>query len=131
MVPKPDVIHSQAVLDTDRLVRASIREIMQKLTIVKFYELLRQTYPKDTPFTETFLEREYNRVGFHKIGFKLKYQYIVAALSEVAFEAKVCFFNHTSSLTYCLHRFLQLTSIALLGRNRQLRRQFYLTNQIT
>ena len=57
--------------------------------MVDFYRLLQKTYPQDTLFTESFIEREYNRVGFNKVGFKLKYQYILNALSDNAYEGKV------------------------------------------
>lgn len=35
------------------------------------------------------MEREYNRVGFNKIGFKLKYEYILKEISDLAYEGKV------------------------------------------
>lgn len=57
--------------------------------MVEFYRLLQKTYPAETAFTEAFIEREFNRVGFNKIGFKLKTQYIVSALSHIAFEARI------------------------------------------
>jgi len=49
-----------------------VREFQHTESLVNFYKLLLKTYP-DQAFSESFVEREYNRVGFNKIGFKLKY----------------------------------------------------------
>jgi hypothetical protein len=57
------------ILNSEKKARESLRKIMQEDTMVSFMEIIHKTFNENKFFTNTFIEREFIRVGFKKIGF--------------------------------------------------------------
>ncbi|EAR82184.1 3'-5' exonuclease (macronuclear) [Tetrahymena thermophila SB210] len=72
-----DKIHSQEDLDNTKELRENIRDIMQKNAMELFMEEIWKYYGRETILTESFIVREFRRVGFFKLGYTLKNQMIV------------------------------------------------------
>ncbi|KAL4453230.1 hypothetical protein ABPG73_022085 [Tetrahymena malaccensis] len=72
-----DKIHSQEDLDNTKELRENIRDIMQKDAMELFMEEIWKHYGREIVLTESFVVREFRRVGFFKLGYTLKNQMIV------------------------------------------------------
>jgi hypothetical protein len=50
--------------------------------------LFERTYG-DIFYTESFIEREFNRSGLNKIGFDFKFKFLIKSLAETHYELKI------------------------------------------
>lgn len=75
-------VYTLEQLNTEKSARDIMRTQLNKRLYEDFMQLLEKTYP-GMPFTQTFLHREFNRVGFNKIFMsEVKFNQIMGYLCE-------------------------------------------------
>jgi ubiquinone biosynthesis protein COQ9 len=78
-------VYTQDQLNSDRKIRAEVREEMIRNECEKFMDLLGELYPKQE-FTEKFIEREFTRAGFNKptstLSFKKICEYLCSSVNS-------------------------------------------------